>query len=139
MVHVFVKAAQFLVHRRRPHRRSSDDAIGTQYDEQMPKCGAQVATRSSHRPCAVAARQVVIEKAPNRLSIDPADAEATSDRPAREVSKTAKVLANGLRGVAAFGQVMRDRINVKRKLARKQPVRWVAAKSLRRFHNGLLK
>ena len=139
MVHVIVKAAQLLIHRRRPHRWFGDDALGTQHDEPMPERCTQVAAIYTNGFRAVAARQVVIEKTPNRLFIDLANVQPTSARPALEVSKAAEVATNGVRGVAAFGQVLRERINVGRKLTREKPDSRIAVKSSRRFHNGLLK
>ena len=105
----------------------------------MPERRTQVAAISTNGFRAVAARQVVIEKAPNRLFVDLGNVQPTSGRPAREVSKATEVATNGVRRVAAFGQVMRERINVGRKLTREKPGRRIAVKSSRRFHNGLLK
>ena len=47
--------------------------------------------------------------------------------------------ANGVRGVTGFGEVLRKRINVGRKLARAKPGSRIAVRSSRRFHTGLLK
>ena len=139
MVHVFVKAAQLFIHRRRPYRWLSDHALGTQHDKPMPERCTQAAAIYTNGFRAVAARQVVIEKTPNRLFIDLTNVQPTSARPALEVSKAAEVATNGASGIAAFGQVLCERINVGRKLTREKPNSRIAVKSSRRFHNGLLK
>ena len=45
MVHVFIKATQLFIHRRRPHRWFSDHALGTQHDKPMPERCTQAALR----------------------------------------------------------------------------------------------
>ena len=113
--------------------------MSTKHDEQMPERCAQVATRSSHWPCAVATRQVLVEKAPNCLFIDPADDKAAAGHPAHEVRNTTQVGANGVGRVAALGEVLRERVDVGCERALAKPFRRAAVKAACRIHRGLLK
>ncbi len=105
----------------------------------MPERRAQIMASPAYRSGTVAARQVVVEELPDHVLVDVTDVQWALAHPARKVGNAAEVSSDGLECVAALGQVMRERINVRRQLALMKPIRRSTVKLPRRVHHGLLK
>src|SRR5271166_4360965 len=138
MVHIVVEAAQLFVYRGGSGKTFSDDGVGAQHDEQVPKRRAQVVVRPSYRTCTGAAGQVSVEKSLDHVLVDPMDIQTAPDRPVREVCKACQVATDSAGRIPALRQMTRESINVGRQLALKKPICRIAVKSCRRVHCGLL-
>src|SRR3990170_2483560 len=114
MVHVFVVAPQFLIHRRRPRRWWGNHALSAQHNQQMTQRGAQTAPVALNRSRAVASRKMFVEELGDDSLVDASDAETPTGNPLSKVGETAHAVGKRGRSVSAVSQVLLKRVKMRR-------------------------
>jgi len=126
---VFVVTSKFFVHWRRAHREGDDHTLSTKNHQQMAQRSTQRAAIALNRSGALTARQVLVEELGNSALVDASNVQTSAVDPLAEMGDAAHAVGERGRCVPSVGQVLLERINVRRERPSAKPVdpaeRWL--------------
>lgn len=127
------------IHWRRAYCWRNDRTLGTQHHQQMTQRGPQAAPITLNRSGAAAAKKVLVQELGDDCLVDTLNAQTAAVNPLGEVGNAANAVGEGSRRVAAVGQVLLERINVRRERPLREPVDATESRESDVTHGGLLK
>jgi hypothetical protein len=113
--------------------------MSPQHYQQMTQCGAQTTPVALNRSGAAAARKVLVQELGDSCLVDTLNSPTAVVNPLGEVSDAAHAVSERRRSVAAVGQVLLERIDVKREGPFGEPIDATESRESDVTHGGLLK